>query len=254
MSINIKLKNDILNYLTQPLPKCDCIVPQSIPVVFFGNIEKARVATLSINPSLSEFLDGNKLLLNQYSKRFCDREELGVADSDILTPGQSQQIYDSLMNYFHKNPYAGWFNRLESFVTDIFRTSFYDDTMVHLDIYPWATNPVWGQLRPGTRNILLKQYDLFAQIILASERMFDYVYINGRTVQNTVQKVFGIKFTTIKNINQVNTSGTDSCWEVFYAVLPNNCILVGTSANVPGSPITYETIADIKSTCAGIMK
>ena len=43
--MNKKLKTNILHYISQPIPKDSNIVQHSIPVVFFGDIEKAKFAT-----------------------------------------------------------------------------------------------------------------------------------------------------------------------------------------------------------------
>ncbi|MCL1862152.1 MAG: hypothetical protein FWF78_01130 [Defluviitaleaceae bacterium] len=45
------MKQELLDYIRRPIPQGIPIVPQSIPIVFFGEIDKARLATIAINPS-----------------------------------------------------------------------------------------------------------------------------------------------------------------------------------------------------------
>ena len=45
-----ELKDFLLDKISEPLPTSVNIVQGSIPIVFFGNVEKAEIATLSLNP------------------------------------------------------------------------------------------------------------------------------------------------------------------------------------------------------------
>ena len=62
----VNLKKDILEYIRQPIPIGLDIVDLSVPIVFFGNLEKANISTISINPSDKEFLDKNKIYLKHH--------------------------------------------------------------------------------------------------------------------------------------------------------------------------------------------
>ncbi len=248
------LQQEIIEYIKQPVPRNMFVVEQSIPVVFFGDIESARCATLSINPSRIEFLDVNQELLQNYQKRFCDRDVIGVADTDWLTPEQSQAVYDSLINYFNGNPYKKWFGPIGKFAGDIFDTSYYDNSMVHLDIYPWATDPTWSGLSVNTQKRILGSYDLFAKLISAPERLFDCVYVNGITVKMLVEQVLKIKFKNLTPVRQVNRSGSVQCWVPFYYKLDNGCVIVGSNANIPGCSVTVDAKQDIIETLRTVIK
>ena len=93
-----ELKDFLLDKISEPLPNSVNIVPGSIPIVFFGNVEKAEIATLSLNPSNIEFE-------HKSNKRFIDREQMQVSDNQKLTLTQAESVYGSLLLYFHSPPY-----------------------------------------------------------------------------------------------------------------------------------------------------
>jgi len=47
----MSLKQEMLDFIKQPIPAGLGIVPHSIPVLFFGNTDTATAATMAINPS-----------------------------------------------------------------------------------------------------------------------------------------------------------------------------------------------------------
>ncbi len=241
MSLNQKIKSQILNFIKQPIPQDIDIVKKSIPVPFFGNIEKARVATISINPSNKEFEDKNHKTLIKSKKRFSDREILNATDNDVLNDEQRLTVFDSLINYFNQknnnyyHPYKTWFNWLDRYVGDMFGCSYYDGTMVNLDIYPWATAIKWGNIDPKTKDNILKQYSLLKDILLDKEALFDYVYINGATVKNQIEKYLGV------------TIPEYSCGQlsIYNYKMPNGIILVGSSCYIQNSHKTSEELKNL---------
>lgn len=192
MAILPELKSQIFDYIKQPIPQNENmkIVERSVPVPFFGNIETAHVATISINPSNLEFEDKYGILLKQTEKRFIDREELGVQDTDSLDDEQAYLVYGSLIKYFNKdhNPYMYWFGPLEEHVGKLFNCSYRDGSMVHLDIYPWATKQKWDDKNHKSQDKVkaLNDYKLLKKIL--SEKKFDYIYINGKTVKEQLER------------------------------------------------------------------
>ena len=132
------LKDFLLNKISEPIPTSVKIVEGSIPIVFFGNVEKAEIATLSLNPSNIEF-EHNGI------RRCVDRRQLGVSDNQTLTSEQSESVYQSLLLFFKVNPYKMWFNPMNK----LFQSKsyeYYNDKIVHLDISPWATSNKWDSL------------------------------------------------------------------------------------------------------------
>ena len=178
------METKVLEYIQQPLPSDMRVVSQSIPVLFFGNIETATIATFGINPSKREFLDKNDALLPVSEKRFIDRSILGVSDNEMLTTEDARKVYKSLLEYFDdsKHPYGKWFNVLDSIFKG-FKFSYYSGSLIHLDIYPWATNPTWNSLFANERKKMIENGKKCLDIVLESSKI-SAIYINGRSAMN----------------------------------------------------------------------
>lgn len=249
MSLPQSLKSQILTYIKKPIPQSVNmqIVKRSIPVPFFGDIENAKVATISLNPSNLEFEDEDGNLLRGNEKRFVDRDTLGVADTASLNDDQADKVYNSLINYFHNNPYTGWFDILDGYAEKLFNSSYYKETMVHLDIYPWATQEKWGDLKgkdkTREKNKALQNYNLLKNILLNEDRIFDYVYINGRGVKEQIEKYYGI---TIKETSVTNTRNKSKRERKMYQyTLSNGTKLIGSSCYIQNPYETTEYLTEL---------
>jgi len=52
------------------------ITPQTTPIVYFGNYDKAISCTISLNPSDKEFINNSKKLLDyDHKERLCSRKK-----------------------------------------------------------------------------------------------------------------------------------------------------------------------------------
>ena len=131
------------------------VVRPSIPIVWFGNLEKynssiGKIVTVALNPSHKEF-PANR-------SRF---------DLSARTP---QALRATLNNYFLDYPYTQWFRAFES-VLKCFNATYYESddrfprSAIHIDIYSAiATQPTWGKLTPAQRN-QLSRTDLFSRLL-----------------------------------------------------------------------------------------
>ena len=240
MPISPELKKEILEYIKQPIPQNDKmpIVKRSVPVPFFGNIETARVATISINPSNLEFEDAHGKVLKQDKKRFVDRDELGVQDVDYLTDSQAEKVYGSLSSYFkNKNLYTNWFDRLQKPLRDLLGGSYCEGTMANFDIYPWATKEKWSDLYKTEAKEALKTYrnsKLLKNMLLQKD--FEYVYINGSTVKTELEEYFPEKI----NEHTIIIEGQRYC--IYEGKLDNGTKLIGLNCYIPSTPIKTEVL------------
>ena len=142
------------------------IVENSIPIIWFGNINKyldseKRILTVGLNPSNIEFPEDNP------QKRF---------DSvNLALPVDSQMIEGLkcvLNSYFDKEPYRKWFSSGER-VLDCFDASYYSDRgksnqAIHIDIYSAiATDPTWGKLDKKYKCIKprIQNVELFKELL-----------------------------------------------------------------------------------------
>jgi len=120
------------------------IVPNSIPIVWFGDVEKyfkssLKIITVSLNPSDNEFIIKKQ---ETYSTKYRFPAYIGTVDS----------LYTSYNEYFTKQPYGIWFKASFSTVLESFNASHYTDngaanTALHTDLgSSYATKPTWSRL------------------------------------------------------------------------------------------------------------
>ena len=246
MSLNQELKSQILEYIKQPIPQNAKmpIVKRSVPVPFFGNIEGAEAATISINPSNLEFEDLHGNILSGAEKRFVDRETFRIKDSDALNENQADKVYKSLIEYFHEdhNPYYdGWFKALDDYAGSLFGGVCYrENSMVHLDIYPWATKQKWNKLPGSAKKVALREYDLLKRILL--NRNFKYIYINGKETKEQVEKYFNIK---IPEYPITNTKSKCNYVRCMYKYQLGNTLLIGVSCYLQNSYESKEYLTEL---------
>ena len=150
--MNKTLKAGLIERIKREIDPSLLIVPQTTPVVFFGDYVKANVCTVSINPSFNEFLSGSTLLSGA-SARLCSRAELGIDKENHrkLTDDEAEKVLEGCINYFKKNPYKKWFDPFDDLIKRLSngKYSYYNDTCVHLDLAQWATNKIWTYLSEG---------------------------------------------------------------------------------------------------------
>jgi hypothetical protein len=122
-------------------------VRDSLPVLFFGDLFKASVATIGINPSRQEYLNRAGSELNDELRRFETLGSLRAADRASLTDVQAVTAMERMRGYFGPNkPVYGWFKGL-SRVVEGMGFSFTNRSAAHLDLVQEATDPTWSRLR-----------------------------------------------------------------------------------------------------------
>jgi hypothetical protein len=159
-------------------PNNPSIIASSTPVMFFGNINNSKVATLGINPSKNEFLE-NGIEFSEEERRFQTLNSLGSTSHKNLTNEQIQKVINSCLNYYNINPYRRWFDILENYILQKLSVSYYSGTACHLDIVQWATDPIWRNLDQTTKKLLIKNDIEFLSIQLQVEKI-DTLLINGK--------------------------------------------------------------------------
>jgi hypothetical protein len=212
-----QLKEFLLDKISEPLPKSVKIVEGSIPIVFFGNVEKAEIATLSLNPSNIEFEHNGK-------RRCVDRKQLRVSDSQQLTREQAERVYQSLLLFFKVNPYKTWFNPMNK----LFQSKgfeYYNDKIVHLDISPWATSNKWDSLSREERESIIDT-TIIENVI--EKRGIKKLFINGKTAFNVFCATLNINANDIqKSSFNYNTQSGKSRSFIIYETKIFGCKVVG---------------------------
>jgi hypothetical protein len=133
------------------------VIPWSCPVLSFGDLMTAKVATLGLNPSNREFVDhlGNELTGG--ARRFETLTSLGLRRWSDATAGDIGLVLKSCRTYFARNPYDAWFKQMDS-VLAASNVSYYRkfEHACHLDLVPYATVCKWSSLTSRQRSELLR--------------------------------------------------------------------------------------------------
>jgi hypothetical protein len=193
-------------------PPVDCgVIPRTTPVVSFGDFTTAKIATLGINPSSAEFMSGGKLLVGE-NKRLSDEE---------FSPFNPTDIWFKCKYYFLGNPYWSWFSHLEELLLQVGAS--YKTNACHLDLSPWATDPIFGNLNPkrqikAQRVIIeeiiqkFKSYNLEVACIKHDEII--YVVDDDITLKNILSEIdYNIFKTKIYKVERVEDFRINSYYD-----------------------------------------
>ena len=183
------------------------ILPQSTPVIYFGNYDTAKACTVSLNPSNKEFVDNSDILLDDKSReRLCSRKKLKKSDSDELTDDEAKTVIKYCTDYFSINPLKVWFDPFNYFIEQYGNYSYYRSTCVHLDLVQWATYKKWSEIPEN-----IKQKHLVNDLPVLKHllnKYFEIMFLNGSTVVDNVRKCLNInlkeKSTMFKNTNNIS--------------------------------------------------
>ncbi|WP_412476762.1 hypothetical protein [Flavobacterium sp. TBRC 19031] len=195
--MNPEAKRHLL-YLIDFLNKCQSlelsIIPWASPVLAFGDVSKSKVATLGINPSNREFVTIDNVELKGESRRFHTLSSLGLQKWSDADEVQLQLIFDSYNEYFSRNPYDGWFKKLDYLMSGT-SVSYYfpSHEACHLDLIPFATAEKWSNLNPLQQSTLLENFEDTLGSIMSNSSI-EVLLLNGQTVVNNFEKVSNVKF------------------------------------------------------------
>lgn len=164
-----------------PPPDCT-VINGSTPVVAFGEFLTAEVATVSLNPSYREF-DPKK-------GRFHTLSTLGVTAFDQIEEHHVVEILSKCLTYFKRGVTYRWFPPFEKFLERLVGSGFNTGLACHLDISPWATETLWGDLNPDQQGALVGTLD--QQILCSLVKNFHYnrIFLNGVTTSTSILKSF----------------------------------------------------------------
>jgi hypothetical protein len=151
---------DLIHQLRQRLriEPSERSVQASLPVLFFGDALTARIATIGLNPSKFEYLDGRGKMLTGRSQRFATTTSLGAASRTDLTDAQADEAIEVMRCYYDdgKPVYGTYFGHLTNFLAGI-GASYRERGAAHLDLVQESTSPVWNGLTSSERSQLIEQ-------------------------------------------------------------------------------------------------
>lgn len=228
------LPDYLIERVGRPPPAGAYVVPGSTPVVAFGNARVATVATLGLNPSRVEFLDRAGNELPEPRRRLETLRSLGVASLAGALDATVARVVAGCDSYFQRNPYWQWFRPLEELLAPL-GASYAAGTACHLDLVQWATDPVWGQLPPLTRQRLVGDDAAFLQRQLGEEHIRTLL-LNGAGVVATFAAAYGVSLRQVREVADRKVR----C-KVVAGVGPRGLAVVGWSTNLQsGFGVTRE--------------
>ena len=170
------------------VPADSFVVEGSTPVVSFGNPYAARVATLGLNPSASEFQDSDGKPLLGDAQRLESLSSLGVESLVDCDDETVKRVVDACYGYFSgSNPFWGFFGHMQPLL-EAAGASYRDGSACHLDLVQWATDPLWSKLPLAVRRQLLVDDAPFLRRQLADTHL-GLVLLNGATAVRQAEVV-----------------------------------------------------------------
>jgi hypothetical protein len=174
--------------IRRPLPKDLAVLPGSLPVVSFGDLDGATVATVSLNPSWQEFQSKSGEWLRGKDRRLTSLVSLGMTDPRDLDDDQVLQVVTDSNNYFRgPNWYKRWFNWLQSSLVNSGAGSYLDGSACHLDLVQWATKPVQRQLSRPIWDRLVEQDSSFLHSQLRNS-LINVALLDGASVVEWIRR------------------------------------------------------------------
>lgn len=170
------------------------VISWGCPIPSFGNISLSRIATIGLNPSNREFVDekGNELYGN--GRRFETLNSLGLRTWSDAKDRDLKLILKSCEEYFHRNPYNGWFKKLDHLISGTSISYYFPSGQAcHLDLIPYATSKKWTELsKKQQANLIINTSDTLG-LLLTNSRI-ELLILNGSTVVYNLEKISKVKF------------------------------------------------------------
>jgi hypothetical protein len=170
-------------------PPSSSSVPESLPVLFFGDVLTARVATIALNPSFQEYLDPTGRELDGIRRRFETLASLQATNRQSLSFAQCEHAIATMGGYFApgKPVYNRWFRSMTDVLTGL-GLRYELGQAAHLDLVQEATKPIWSGVPPDERRALLAADEPFLRWQLETFP-FELVVCNGRTASDAVLRM-----------------------------------------------------------------
>jgi hypothetical protein len=169
------------------------VIPWSSPVPSFGDLANSSLATLGLNPSNREFVDELGEELVGGARRFHTLNSLGISRWSHASTQHMQLIGDSCRSYFLRNPYDGWFKRLDGLLAGT-KLSYYGNVAraCHLDLIPYATACKWTGLSHQERaTLMVAAGETLGYLV--RESPVRVLVLNGNSVVRGFEDIAGVK-------------------------------------------------------------
>lgn len=188
----------LVRLLAEGMPAELGVIPWASPVMMFGPLQSSQVATLGLNPSNLEFVDGRGAPLLAPLNRFETLSTLRLPGWTHAENADIERVWSACEMYFTRRPYDSWFKPLDRVISGL-GASYYDawSSACHLDLVPFATREKWSSLTPETKQGLLTlgAKTLVKTIATSHVRV---LVLNGATVVRTFEKLLNDPLEVLK--------------------------------------------------------
>ncbi|RZJ49346.1 MAG: hypothetical protein EOO44_18450 [Flavobacterium sp.] len=183
---------NLVKRLSEPRLQETKVIKWACPVISFGNLSNSKIATLGLNPSNREFVDGNGIELKGDKRRFHTLESLGLKKWADANKNHISIIVELCNEYFFRNPYDSWFKKLDYLISGTSISYYFPSgEACHLDLIPYATSCKWTDLSLEERVLLLQLTGDTLGLILKQSPV-KLLILNGQTVVDHLQKISNI--------------------------------------------------------------
>ncbi len=182
----------LIERLNDPVFVKTDVITWGCPVPSFGNLASAKIATLGLNPSNREFVDERGKELEGAKRRFHTLNSLGLQQWSDAKENHLSSILDLCKQYFFRNPYDGWFKKLDNIISGTSLSYYFPSAgACHLDLIPYATSCKWTELNFQQRSLLL---DLAGDTLglLLKNSSIKLLILNGQTVVENLQRISNV--------------------------------------------------------------
>ena len=238
------------------------VIPWASPVPYFGDPSTSVAATLGINPSRREFQDGSGEELGEDSRRLHTLRSLGLSSWREAKDEQLRCIHEGCARYFRGRPYDLWFGRLEPILNRV-DSSYYGGLSgaCHLDLVPYATDRVWGQLNQQQRSRLLDVSGNALGLVLRDSPV-NVLILNGRSVvrdfERTSRVRLGRRTMPTWSIQRGKVKGIAFRGQVDSVAgisLGRRLLVLGFNHNIQSSfGVTSEVVSEVCDWVAGVYR
>jgi hypothetical protein len=243
---------DAIKKLTelQP-PKGIGIIQQTTPVISFGDFTTAKIATIGINPSKNEFLSGSNLIAAS-KKRLVDFETLGRQSSFPLSTTDAASVWEGCVNYFNtSNKYWSWFGQLDELLTAA-GYSYLDGSACHLDLSPWATDPVWSDLTKDQQKLLVADGKELLNWQTKNNPLSALIF-NGRQAFEVIKDYSDIRLELAGTL-EYTSGGSSKNSELVIGTGPLGQKVLGWTLNIQNLQATVEEKEYVKTELSSWLK
>lgn len=257
MTVPAQLKElkRLIEHLASGLPATQGAISWAAPVLMFGQLSRSRVATLGLNPSNLEFVDRHGDQLDDIQRRFHSLSSLGLRHWNDVQPRDVKSMWSLCESYFQRNPYDGWFKRLDRILCGL-GVSYYDqiNPACHLDLVPFATDEKWSTLHRSQRQAL-GELGAASLVSLLHASDIRVLVLNGMSVVRAFSNLMDVTLPSVpmkswllpNRRGGVNGLAFEHRLSVIHGKTLNREILVlGYNHNIQSSfGVTNEVIQDI---------